>query len=103
MLLDGEIIKDGSGIVRYLDRRLQEIHAQNKSVTGIVISTKLRMELSRACQSIMGKQYDPVETVNRFRDILLIEDGESEDRLEIIYGPRAIPPFEGNRFGRLRV
>lgn len=100
MLIDGEIIRDGAGIVRYLDRRLNEVMSEGKAPTGIIISTPLRKELTRACQNIMGKTYDPVETVNRFRNVLLIEDGESEERLEVVCGKKVKPPVEGNPFGR---
>ena len=102
MLVDGEIIKDGSGMIRYLDRKLGEIAAQGKTASAIVISTELRLELTRACQAVVNKRYDPVETVNKYRGVMLIEDGESEGRLEVIYGPRVTPPVELSPFGRVR-
>lgn len=104
MLLDGILIHDGGDMVSYLDRKLQEIGAVGKMVSGIIVSTDVRKALSLACQRAMGHTPDPDEIINKFRDILLIEDGETPDRLEIVYGPGVVPPLETspfNRFGRL--
>lgn len=98
MLINGLVIADGAGVVRYLENRLQEIKAQNKTVSGIIISSNVRNELTRACQRIAGKTYDAVETVNRFLGVMLIEDGETKDRLEVVYGPKVVPPVEVNPF-----
>lgn len=104
MLMDGVLIHDGGDMVSYLDQKLQGIAADGKTVSGIIVSTDVRKALSQACMRIMGHKPDPNETINKFRDILLIEDGETPDRLEIVYGPRVVPPVEGtpfSRFGRL--
>lgn len=98
MVINGLVISDGAGVVRYLESRLQEIKAQNKLVSGIIISTNVRNELTKACQRIAGKTYDSAETVNRFLGVMLIEDGESRDRLEVVYGPKVVPPVEVNPF-----
>lgn len=99
MLVDGEIIKDGMDMVSYLDRKLHEIAASGKIVTGIIVSTEVRKTLSVACQKMMGQSPNPEETVNRFRNVLLIEDGENENRLEIVYGPKAVAPVERSVLG----
>lgn len=101
MLVDGEIIKDGMDMVRYLDRRLQEIAAEEKTVTGIIVSTEVRKALSVACQKVMGQSPNEEETVNRYRGVLLIEDGETKDRIEIVYGPEAVRPIEREVLGNL--
>jgi hypothetical protein len=94
MLVDGELIRDGKDMVLYLDRRLGEIRAQGKLATGIVIGTRARKELSRACQTIMGQPPKDEEIINRYRNVLLIEDGENVDRIEIIFGKSPILPVE---------
>lgn len=100
MLVEGILIHDGGDMISYLDQKLQQIARENKSVTGIIVSTEVRRALSVACQKVMGHTPDPNETINKFRDVLLIEDGETPDRLEVVYGPRVIPPIESNPFNR---
>ena len=98
LTVDGELIKDGMDMISYLDRKLQEIAAKNKIVTGIVIGSHARKALTEACQRVMGQVIKPVETINRFRNILLVEDGEHPDRMEVICGIEVVAPVEGNAF-----
>ena len=93
------LIRDGGDMISYLDQKLQELASQKKVATGIIVSTDVRRELSRACQKVMGQRLDDFETVNRFRNVLLIEDGENKERLEVICGTAVMPPVEGNIFG----
>jgi len=98
LTVDGELIKDGMDMISYLDRKLQEIAASNKVATGIVIGSHARKALTEACQKVMGQVIKPMETVNRFRNILIIEDGDHPDRLELICGIGVVSPVEGNAF-----
>lgn len=106
MLIEGEIIKDGMDMVSYLDRKLEQIRVANKIATGIIIGTRARKELSKACQHILGQNPKEDITINRFRNVLLIEDGENGDRLEVVFGAAPVLPVEGpsvlnlKRFGR---
>ena len=102
MLIDGEILTDGGDMISYLDRKLQEVASEGKITTGIVLSSEVRKELTRACQTSMGMKSNSLETINRFRNVLLIEDGENEDRLEVIVGYQAVAPMEGNAFRDLK-
>ena len=94
LTVDGEIIKDGMGMISYLDRKLQEIVGMKKVATGIVIGSHARKALTEACQKTMGQSLKMEETVNKFRGVLLIEDGEHVDRLEVISGYDVIMPVE---------
>lgn len=98
MFIGQLLIKDGGDMISYLDQRLAEITRENKTATGIVISTAVRKELSRACQKVMGMPPNDSEMINRFRGVLLIEDGDTPDRLEVICGRGAISPVEGDPF-----
>ncbi len=98
MLVDGELIKDGMGMISYLDRKLQEVAVSHKVVTGIIIGSHARKALTEACQKVMGQEVKAIETVNRFRNILLVEDGEHPDRLEVVCGVDVVVPVEGNAF-----
>lgn len=98
LTVEGEIIVDGMGMISYLDRRLNEISGRNKLATGIVIGSRARKALTEACQKTMGQAIKPMETVNRFRNVLLIEDGEQPDRLEVVCGTGVVVPVEGNAF-----
>ena len=66
---DGEVISDGMSMISYLDRKLQEIVNTDKVATGIIVSTAVRKELSRACQHAMGVRKDN-EIINRYRNVL---------------------------------
>lgn len=99
MLVDGEILTDGMDVIRYLDRRLQETADKRKVVTGIIIGTEIRKELTKACQHVMSTPDNPSETINRFMNVLLIEDGMNPTRLEVVVSDRgALKPIEGNAF-----
>ena len=98
MLVDGELIKDGMGMISYLDRKLQEVAASNKMATGIIIGSHARKALTEACQKVMGQAIKAMETINRFRNVLLIEDGDHPDRLEVVCGVGVVVPVEGNAF-----
>jgi len=95
MLIDDEIINDGADMISYLDRKLQQNAQERNITTGIIVGTRVRLELTRACQKVMGQVGKPDMTVNRFRNILLIEDGNNLDRLEVIYGVKVVMPAEG--------
>jgi len=98
MLIEGELIRDGMDMISYLDRKLQEVAVSNKLATGIVIGSHARKALTEACQKMMGQTLKVMETVNRFRNVLLIEDGDHPDRLEVICGVGVVVPVEGNAF-----
>ena len=98
MFIGQIMIRDGGDMISYLDQRLEEIRRSNKTATGIIVSTAVRKELSLACQKVMGMPPNPNELINRFRDILLIEDGDTPERLEVICGRGAVPPVEGDPF-----
>jgi len=96
MLIDGELIKDGADMISYLDRKLQQNVHEKKITTGIIVGKRVRLELTTACQKVMGQMVaKPDMTVNRFRNVLLIEDGDHPDRLEVIAGVNAVLPVEG--------
>ena len=94
LTVDGEIIVDGMGMISYLDRKLKEVVGMHKAATGIVIGSHARKALTNACQKTMGQSLKMEETVNKFRGVLLIEDGEHVDRLEVISGYDVIVPVE---------
>lgn len=96
-LVDGELINDGMGIIRYLDRTLAEVDAAGKVATGIVIGTVMRTALTEACQKTLGMAPKKTETVNRYHNVLLIEDGNHVDRLEVISGKNPVLPVENTR------
>ena len=100
---DGEIITDGMSMISYLDRKLQDIVHSKKVATGIIIGSNTRKELTEACQKTMGQAFKEEETVNKFRNVLLIEDGENLNRLEVISGYDAVIPVEGNTFNFKKV
>jgi hypothetical protein len=102
MLVDGHLINEGMDIIRYLDWKLEEIAKTELVVTGIIIGSSARIELTKACQKVMGQPDNPEETVNRFRNILLIEDGNNKDRIEVVSGMNAVRPQEGNPFLKLK-
>ncbi len=105
MLVEGEIIKDGMSMISYLDRKLQEIVGKRKVATGIVIGSHTRKALTEACQKTMGQKFKSEETVNKFRGVLLIEDGEHSDRLEVIsgYEHEVVAPVESGPLNLKRV
>ena len=103
MLVEGEIIKDGMSMISYLDRKLQEIAGKQKVATGIVIGSRTREALTEACQKTMGQKFKSEETVNKFRGVLLIEDGEHSDRLEVISGYGVVVPVESGPLNLKRV
>ncbi len=95
MLIDGEIINDGADMISYLDRKLQKNAQERNITTGIIVGTRVRLELTKACQKVMGQAGKPEMTVNRFRNVLLIEDRNNLDRLEVIHGVNVVMPAEG--------
>lgn len=99
MLIDGLIIKDGMDMVGYLDGVMSQATSAGESVSGIIISSNLRTELTRACHKIMNVRGKEDETVNRFRGALLIEDGANADRLEVIKGRDITMPVDTSSFG----
>ena len=86
--------KDGMSMISYLDRKLQEIVGMKKVVTGIIIGSHTRKALTEACQKTMGQSSKTEETVNKFRGVLLIEDGDHTDRLEVISGYDVVMPVD---------
>jgi hypothetical protein len=102
MIIDGEILMDGMGMISYLDRKLQQNVSEGLVTTGIIISSAVRKELTRACQRTLNMTPNHIETVNRFRNVLLIEDGMNEDRLEVVSGRGIVVPQEGNAFMDLK-
>ncbi len=104
MLLDGRIITDGVEIIGYLDEKLEAVRKANHTATGIIIGSRARKFLSEACMRVMEQDLKDKEdvTVNRFRGVLLIEDGVNEDRVEVIHGKAPIKPVEGNPFAQLK-
>ena len=103
MLVDGMIIQDGADMIRYLDRKLVENASNNLVTTAIVLSSDVRKELTKACQKVMGQTFTKEETIIRFRNILLVEDGLTSERLEVVAGPSAVAPVEGEPFLRPRL
>ena len=102
MLIDGIILKDGMDMVGYLDEKMAKAANNKRTVTGIIISTAAREELSKACRNIMGVKAGVEETINKFRGALLIEDADNENRLEVIMGTVA-PVETGDPFALKRV
>jgi hypothetical protein len=49
---------------------------------------------------VMNQEIKDEVTVNRFRGVLLIEDGMNEDRVEVIHAESPVMPVEGNPFLR---
>ena len=88
----------GKDIVAFLDRSMHDLRASGEVVTGIVIGSQARRELSRMCQEIMGQSVKEDITVNRFRDALLIDDGEHPTRVEIIHAKRPVLPRDLRSF-----
>lgn len=95
MLVEGRVLKEGRDIVGYLDEKLHDLLSKGYMATGIVIGTQARSELSKACQEILGQKAKDDMTVNRFRNALLIEDGQSPWRVEIIFAKNPTLPVEG--------
>ena len=102
MLVDGKILSDGMDMIGYLDEKLHTMVAEGKVSTGIIISSAVRKELAEACQKTMGMKSNPSETVNRYRGVLLIEDGDNSDRLEVVGGRGIVAPVEGDPFENLK-
>ena len=102
MLVDGIILKDGMDIVAYLDEKMAEAANEKRTVTGIIISTVIRADLSKACRKILSVKGGVEETVNKFRGALLIEDADNENRLEVIMGTVA-PVETGDPFALKRI
>lgn len=100
MLLDGRIISDGDGIIAYLDQEMFNAQQKNLMVTAIVIGTRARLHLTAACQRVMQQLSKPDTTVNRYRGALLIEDGRSPDRVEVIAGEAPTMPVVDDVFRR---
>jgi hypothetical protein len=98
MLLEGRIITDGMDLIAYLDTKLDEITAIGHTSTGIIIGTVARRHLSDACQKVMGQKLTKEITVNKFRGLLLIEDGVNPERMEVIHAEAPTMPVEGNPF-----
>lgn len=98
MYVDGVIITSGTEIVGYLDKKLTEIKKQGHTGTGIIIGTKARKMLTDACQKIMGQPHKNEITVNKYRGLLLIEDGVNPERVEIIHAVAPVLPVEGSPF-----
>ena len=98
MLLNGRIISDGVELISYLDTELMHLKELNHTATGIVIGSSARKYLDKACKKVMGHKDDADLTVNKFRNVLLIEDGVNLDRLEIIHAKAPVSPVEGNPF-----
>ena len=100
MLLDGRIVSDGEGIIAYLDQEMLAAQKSNLTVTAIVIGTRARTHLSSACQRVMNQPIKSEMTVNRYRGALLIEDGRSPDRVEIIAATAPTLPVVDDVFRR---
>jgi hypothetical protein len=100
MLVDGVLIHNGMDMVAYLDSKLQELGASGYTVTAIIASTEVRKELSSTCQRIMGIAPNSEELIARYRDVIIVEDGQSPDRLEVVCGRGALPPVEASPFAR---
>jgi len=100
MLLEGRIISDGMDLIAYLDTKIDEIASIGHSSTGIIIGTKARGYLSEACQKVMGQKMSKEITVNKFRGLLLIEDGVNPERMEVVHAESPTMPMEGNPFQR---
>ncbi len=98
MLLKGRIITDGVDLISYLDAELDDIRNMGHTSTGIIIGTIARKYLSDACQKVMGQKLHKDITVNKYRGLLLIEDGVNAERLEVIHALAPTIPVEGNPF-----
>ena len=98
MHINGVVITNGMEIVGYLDKQLTAIKSQGHTGTGIIIGTKARKMLTDACQKLMGQPRKEEETVNKFRGLLLIEDGVNLERVEIIHAVAPVLPVEGGPF-----
>lgn len=100
MLLDGQIITNGTEIIGYLDKKMQEVKANNEMTTGIIIGSRARKFLSEAAQKIMGQPVKEEMTVNRFRGAILIEDGDNIDRVEVVHAKAPTMPVTDNVLSR---
>lgn len=98
MVVNRKIILDGLEMVSYLDSELIRLKKMKRTATGIVIGSTARKHLDKACKKIMGHAENADLTVNKFRGVLLIEDGLNLERLEIIHAEAPAMPVEGNPF-----
>jgi hypothetical protein len=84
---DGVVINDGMEIISYLDKVLQENSAAKKTTTGIILGSRARVKLTQACKHVMGESnLNDEVTINRFKNVLIVEDGNDIDRIEVISG-----------------
>ena len=94
---------EGRDLVTYLITEIDRVYAVRKVVTGIVVGSAVRRMLTRECYRALGQEDRGDSVVNRFRGILLIEDGVNPERVELIIAPlNTVLPLEGSMLLRGR-
>jgi hypothetical protein len=97
-MVEGRIISTGHDLIAYLDSKFAGLREKGFTVTGIVIGSAMRKELTKECQRVMGQPMKEEETVNRFRGALLIEDGNDLKRVEVISARAPVLPVGTDAF-----
>lgn len=88
------VLRTGKDIVAYLDEEVMRIRQENRAVTGIVIGSEARRLLTVTCQELMNQPRKDDIAVNRFRGVLLIEDGVNPGRVEVIHAKNPVMPVD---------